>query len=136
MRAFDFAVSIGADAVLLIMRALKDAEVSSRARGARSRHLAVVAEAHDETEIARAVAVDPDVVGVNARNLATFETDLTLVEGLGRAIPDGPIPMAESGVKNRTDVERLWTAGYRAFLVGEALLRSDDPEEDLRALRG
>jgi indole-3-glycerol phosphate synthase len=135
-RQLDFAVSVGADAVLLIVRALTDAELAALARGARSRGLAVVAEAHDEAEIARAASAGPDVLGVNARDLTTFQTDLARLEGLGRKIPEGPIRMAESGVRNRADIERLWAAGFRAFLVGETLLRSDDPEEELRGLRG
>ncbi len=135
-RQLDFAVSLGADAVLLIVRALSEPELAALAAGARQRGLAVVAEAHGPAEVSRAAAVSPDVLGVNARNLATFETDLEALVALGPAIPPGPVPMAESGVRNRSDVERLWAAGYRAFLVGEALLRSGDPEDDLRALRG
>jgi indole-3-glycerol phosphate synthase len=133
-RQLDFAVSLGADAVLLIVRALPDAELSALAAAARQRGLAVVAEAHTEAEILRAAAVTPDVLGVNARNLASFETDLDGVEALAPAIPAGPVPMAESGIRGRADVERLAAAGYRAFLVGESLLRSKDPEDDLRAL--
>jgi len=133
-RQLDFAVSLGADAVLLIVRALADAELAALAAGARQRGLAVVAEAHTAPEILRAAAVAPDVLGVNARNLASFETDLEAVESLGRSIPSGPVPMAESGMRGRADVERLSAAGYRAFLVGEALLRSEDPEDELRAL--
>ena len=135
-RQLDFAVSIGADAVLLIVRALADAELAALARGARSRGLAVVAEAHDEAEIARAASIGPDVLGVNARDLATFQTDLARLEAMGRTMPEGPIRLAESGVKSRGDVERLWAAGFRAFLVGESLLRAEDPEEELRGLRG
>ncbi len=135
-RQLDFAVSLGADAVLLIVRALSDAELATLARGARERGLAAFVEAHDEAEIARAAAAAPDVLGVNARDLASFETDLARMESLARSIPAGPVPMAESGIRGRADVERLAAAGYRAFLVGETLLRSEDPEDDLRALRG
>jgi indole-3-glycerol phosphate synthase len=135
-KQLDFAVSLGADAVLLIVRALSDEELGSLSRGARERGLAAVVEAHDEAEIARAAAVAPDVLGVNARNLASFETDPARMESLARAIPGGPVPMAESGIRSRADVVRLSAAGYRAFLVGEALLRSEDPEDELRSLRG
>jgi indole-3-glycerol phosphate synthase len=135
-RQLDFAVSLGADAVLLIVRALPPEELAALADGARRRGLAVVAEAHGPEEVSRAAAVSPDVLGVNARNLASFETDLEGLVSLAPAIPPGPVPMAESGVRGRADVERLSAAGYRAFLVGEALLRSEDPEDDLRALRG
>lgn len=133
-RQLDFAVSLGADAVLLIARALTNAELASLGAGARERGLAVVGEAHDAPDVIRAAAVAPDVLGVNSRDLATFGTDLGGLEALAKSLPQGPTPMAESGIRGRADVDRLWTAGYRAFLVGETLLRSEDPEDDLRAL--
>jgi len=135
-RQLDFAVSLGADAVLLIVRALSEAELAALRDAARQRGLAVVAEAHGPAEVSRAAAISPDVLGVNARNLATFETDMEGLVAIAPSIPPGPVPMAESGVRGRLDVERLSAAGYRAFLVGEALLRSEDPEDDLRALHG
>jgi indole-3-glycerol phosphate synthase len=135
-RQLDFAVDVGADAVLLIVRALTDAELTSLARGARERGLAAVVEVHDSADIARAAAASPEVLGVNARDLATFQTDFAVLEQLAATIPDGPVRLAESGVRTRADIERLSKSGYRAFLVGEALLRSEEPEDDLRALRG
>jgi indole-3-glycerol phosphate synthase len=132
----DFAVALGADAVLLIVLALSDGELTSLARGARERGLAIVVETHDEAEIDRAAAVAPDVIGVNARNLETFETDIGRLESLAPRLPQGPILLAESGIRSRADLERLAASGYRAFLIGEHLLRSEDPEEFLRALRG
>jgi indole-3-glycerol phosphate synthase len=134
-RQLDFAVSLGADAVLLLARALDDAALAGLADAARSRGLAVVVEAHDAREIVRAAAVGPDVVGVNARDLATFATDLRPLAALAAAIPPGPVRMAESGIRSREEVAALRDAGYDAFLVGESLLRSDDPEETLRELR-
>ena len=134
-RQLDFAASIGADAVLLIARALDGAQLPALARAAKQRGLAVVAEAHGGEEIARAGECEPDVLGVNARDLATFATDLDALEALAREIPPGPVRLAESGIKSRADVERLRRAGYEAFLVGETLLRSDDPEEALRDLK-
>ena len=134
-RQLDFARSLGADAVLLIVRALSDRELSALARGARERGLAVVVEAHDRDEIARAAAVAPDVLGVNARDLTSFRTDLDALVRLGEAIPDGPVRLAESAIRSRADLERLRAARYEAFLVGEALLRSEDPEQLLRELR-
>lgn len=135
-RQLDFALSLGADAVLLIVRALSDEELGELRRGAAERGLAAVVEAHDAGEIARAAAVAPDVLGVNARDLATFETDLAALEGLAAAIPPGPLRLAESGIASRANVARLSAAGFDAFLVGEALLRSEDPEGALRELRG
>jgi indole-3-glycerol phosphate synthase len=134
-RQLDWAASLGADAVLLLARALSDEELARLREGARRRALAVVVEAHDAAEIARAVAVAPEVVGVNARNLADFSTDLARAAGLAAAITAGPVRLAESGVRSREDIETLSAAGYEAFLVGETLLRSEDPEETLRDLR-
>jgi indole-3-glycerol phosphate synthase len=131
-RQLDFAVASGADAVLLIVRALAQKELDRLVRGARERGLASVVEAHDAEEIARATAVGPDVVGVNARDLATFQTDLAALERLAAAIPPGPVRLAESGIRTSQDVRRLRDAGWEAFLVGETLLRSEDPEETLR----
>lgn len=135
-RQLDFALSLGADAVLLIARALSDAELAALSRGARERGLASVVEVHDAVEIGRARAAAPDVLGVNARDLATFQTDLGSLAALAKAIPDGPVRLAESGIGTREDVERLAAAGFQAFLVGEALLRAEDPEEALRGLKG
>jgi indole-3-glycerol phosphate synthase len=136
-RQLDFAASLGADAVLLIVRALGDGDVLPRLRrAAGDRGLAVVIEAHGAVEIRHAAAVAPDVLGVNARDLATFRTDVGSIDAMAREIPPGPVRLAESGIKTRADVERLTAAGYEAFLVGETLLRAPDPEEELRSLRG
>lgn len=132
----DFAVSLGADAILLIVGALSPRDLANLARGARERGLATVIEAHDADEIARAGEARPDVLGVNARDLATFATDLAGLEGLAGSIPAGPLRLAESGIRSRADVARLQAAGYEAFLVGETLLRHEDPEQALRDLKG
>ena len=135
-RQLDFAVSLGADAVLLIARALGDSDLRRLRKAAADRGLAAVVEAHDPAEIRRAAAVAPEVLGVNARDLATFRTDLGSLDAMAREIPSGPVRLAESGIRARGDVERLAAAGYEAFLVGETLLRAGDPEEELRSLRG
>ena len=134
-RQLDFAASLGADAVLLIVRALADDDLARLVRGAQARGMAAVAEAHDASEIARAAAAEPDVLGINARDLGNFTTDLSRLESVAGLIPPGPVRLAESGVSSRADIARLQTAGFEAFLVGEALLRSDDPEQLLRDLR-
>jgi indole-3-glycerol phosphate synthase len=77
----------------------------------------------------------PDVLGVNARDLASFATDLERLADLAAEIPAGPVRLAESGIGNRAEIERLRAEGYQAFLVGEALLRAEDPEATLRELR-
>jgi indole-3-glycerol phosphate synthase / phosphoribosylanthranilate isomerase len=132
----DFAAVLGADAVLLIVSAL-DGETLSRLHGAaRSRGLAVLVEAHDETEIRRALAAGAEIVGVNARDLGTFAVDLPGMARLGGILPPSVVRVAESGIKTRGDVEALSGAGYGAFLVGETLLRAKDPARALRELRG
>lgn len=134
-RQLDFAVSLGADAVLLIVRALSDEELLRLREAARARNLAVVVETHDAGELARAAAVGPDVLGVNARDLDTFATSLEALEAVAVRLAPGSLAMAESGVQSKADIVRLTAAGYRAFLVGESLLRSEDPEGLLRELR-
>ncbi len=134
-RQLDFAVSLGADAVLLIARVLDDANLSALRGAARDRDLATVIEAHGALEIRRAAGVEPDVIGVNARDLTSFETNLDAIAAMAKEIPPGPVRLAESGIRTREDVERLRAAGYQAFLVGEALLRSEEPEDLLREMR-
>ncbi len=134
-RQLDFALSLGADAVLLIVRALPDTDLARLSTEARQRGLATVVEAHDAEEIRRGAAVSPDVLGVNARDLSTFATDLSGPEELAAAIPPGPVRLAESGIRSREDIVRLAAAGYEAFLVGETLLRAEDRSEALRELR-
>lgn len=131
-----FAAACGADAVLLIAALLPDADLRSLARAARARAMAVLVEAHDEQEIARAVQCGEQMIGVNARDLRTFDVNLDSLKSLSAKIPDGLLKVAESGIRSRQDVELLSAAGFHAFLVGESLLRSGEPEEALRALRG
>ena len=132
----DFAAALGADAVLLIVSVL-DGETLSRLHGAaRSRGLAVLVEAHDETGIRRALATGAEIVGVNARDLGTFAVDLPGMARLGALLPPSIVRVAESGIRTRADVEALGAAGYGAFLVGETLLRAKDPARALRELRG
>jgi indole-3-glycerol phosphate synthase len=133
-RQLDFALSLGADAVLLVVRALTEEELAALRRGAADRGLAVVVEAHGADEIPRAAAVEPDVLGVNSRDLATFAVDAAALAPLAAVIPPGPVRLAESGIATRDEVRTLSEAGWEAFLVGEALLRSDDPEQALRDL--
>ena len=132
----DFAAALGADAVLLIVAALGDADLARLHAAAKARGLAVLVEAHDEGEIRRAAALGAEIVGVNSRDLATFAVDLAGMARLGGLLPPEATRVAESGIKTRADVEALETAGYGAFLVGETLLRSPDPARTLRELRG
>ncbi len=132
----DFAAALGADAVLLIAAALSDAELPRLHAAARARGLAVLVEAHDESEVRRAAALGAEIVGVNSRDLATFAVDLAGMARLGALLPERAVRVAESGIRTRADVDALSAAGYGAFLVGETLLRSPDPARTLRELRG
>jgi indole-3-glycerol phosphate synthase len=123
-----------ADAVLLIVAALADSELRLLHAGARRLGLDVVCEAHDETELERALAAGCDIIGVNSRNLRTFEVDLNTPARLAERIPPGVLAVAESGIHSAADLRRLQAAGYQAFLVGEALMKAPHPGEALREL--
>lgn len=133
----------GADAILLIASALSKERMSSLFERARGLDLDVLVEVHDETELDCARAIDADLIGVNNRDLATFTTDLSITERLAEALVDGGGPeamdavvlVAESGIRDHDDIERLKGAGARAFLVGESLMRQPDLETALRRLR-
>ena len=131
----DFAAALGADAVLLIVAALDDAALERLHAAAVSRSLAVLVEAHDEVEVSRALDAGAEIVGVNSRDLRTFEVDLPGMARLGALLAASVTRVAESGIKSRGDVDALLAAGYGAFLVGEALLKAPDPAAMLRTLR-
>ena len=126
---------MGADAVLLIAAALDDAELGHLHQLALDVGLAPLVEAHDEAELERALAVGAALVGVNQRDLVTFEVDAGRAARLAKLVPDGVVKVAESGVGERRDAESLWDAGYDAVLVGESLVTAADPAAALRQLR-
>lgn len=132
----DFAVSLGADAVLLILSLLPGPAFARLLAQAQSRGLAVLAESHDSAEVARAVEAGAEIVGINARDLRSFEVHHDELPRLAAQLPASVVGVAESGIRTRRDVETLAAAGFRAFLVGETLLRSEEPETVLRELRG
>ena len=122
--------AIGADAVLLIVAALTDDGLLTGLRElAEGIGIVVLVEAHDDAELDRALAAGASVVGVNARDLGTFGEDLGLSERLVDRIPGEVTAVAESAIRAPADAERMAEAGYDAVLVGEALVRSDDPTE-------
>jgi indole-3-glycerol phosphate synthase len=126
---------IGADAVLLIVAALPDDGVLERLRAlADEIGLAALVEAHDDAELDRALAAGATVVGVNARDLGTFGEDLGVSERLADRIPTEVTAVAESAVRTPDDARRMAEAGYDAVLVGEALVRSDDPAALVEAM--
>lgn len=125
----------GADAVLLIVAALPQAELAALHARARELSLDALVEVHDEHELERALELGAEVIGINNRDLATFETDLAVSERLLPRLPKQVVAVSESGIFNHEDVRRLARAGASAFLVGESLMRQDDMEKALRALR-
>jgi indole-3-glycerol phosphate synthase len=125
----------GADAVLLIVSALAPDELEALRDHALAVGLDALVEVHDEAELETALACGADLVGINNRNLRTFETDLAVTERLAPRIPSGVVLVAESGIFTPSDVARLAAAGAHAFLVGESLMRQDDIGTALRRLR-
>ena len=131
------AVASGADAVLLIVGALGDGELQRLATAAASLGLATLVEVHDREELERALdSADPEIVGVNSRNLRTLTVHPEVLDELGALIPNGVIAVAESGIRTPADIKRLSAGGYSAFLVGERLIVEPDPGAALEALRG
>ena len=126
---------MGADAVLLIAAALDDDELGSLVDLARHVGLDALVEIHDEAELARAVAVGADLVGVNQRDLVTFEVDTARAVRMAPKMPVGVVRVAESGITGPGDAAALRAAGYHAVLVGEALVISGDPAAAVAALR-
>jgi len=123
-----------ADAVLLIVAALSNAELNRLALGARLHELDVLCEVHDEEELARALDAGCDLIGVNTRDLRTFAVDAETAFRLAERLPKNVVRVAESGIRSAEDIARLRVAGYQAFLIGEALMRASSPGEALREL--
>ena len=123
-----------ADAVLLIVAALEQDQLIGLKDRARELGLDALVEVHDAAELDRALEAGCDLIGVNNRNLHTFEVTLNTSFDLVKRIPAGVIKVAESGIDSATDIARLRDAGFDAFLVGESLMRAANPGEALRAL--
>jgi indole-3-glycerol phosphate synthase len=124
----------GADAILLIVAALDQKELVSLAGIARAQELDVLCEAHDEEELQRALDAGCDLVGINSRNLRTFEVNLETAFRLADKIPAACVRVAESGIQSGADLARLRSAGYEAFLIGESLMRAESPGQALTRL--
>ncbi len=123
-----------ADAVLLIVAALSNAELNRLALAAGLHGLDVLCEVHDEDELQRAVDAGFDLIGVNTRDLRTFNVDPDTAFRLAAAIPRNVLGVAESGIRSGKDVAELRAAGYQAFLIGESLMRAESPGAALRSL--
>jgi indole-3-glycerol phosphate synthase len=128
--------AMGADALLLIVAALTDDELNAFLDLSRRCALTALVEVHDELELKRALDAGGEVIGVNQRDLRTFEVDHQRALKLGALLPAGVVAVAESGIGGREDVGRLADAGYQAVLVGETLVRSADRRAAVAELLG
>jgi len=127
-------IAAGANAILLLA-SLLDAKQIRESIALLDRYgCDALVEVHDETELERAIGGGARVIGVNNRNLRDFGVDLATAENLGARMPGDVIKIAESGIKTRHDVDRLRSAGFHAFLVGESLLRQNDRAAAVKAL--
>jgi indole-3-glycerol phosphate synthase len=124
----------GADAVLLIVAALEQADLVALQTRAWNLGLATLVEVHDEAELSRAIGSGARIIGVNNRNLRTLAVDITASDRLAAQIPRGVIAVSESGLKSRQELDRLAVAGYRAFLIGERFMTDPDPSRAIRDL--
>ena len=124
----------GADCILIIMAQVDDATAADLASAARMWGMDAIAEVHDAAELERAARLDCRLIGINNRNLRTFETTLATTEDLAPRVPEGRIVIGESGIASAADLARLARAGVAAFLVGESLMRQADVTAATRAL--
>ena len=123
-----------ADAILLIAAALSQPQLVLLARRARELDLDPLVEVHDAVELERALDAGSNLIGVNSRDLRTFRTDLATAFALAPQIPEGVLAVAESGIENGSHIAQLREAGYRAFLIGESLMRQPLPGQALETL--
>ncbi len=128
------AAAHGADAVLLIVAALQQSELIHLRAQAAEHELDALVEVHGEEELKRALDIGCNLIGVNSRDLKTFEVDLNTALRLGPLIPPSAVRVAESGIASAESVRRLRAVGYQGFLIGETLMRAESPEESLRRL--
>ena len=122
----------GADAVLLIAAILDDAQLRGLIDQARELEMESLVEVHDEAQVERALKAGADLIGINNRDLRTFDVDLATTERLRPLIPDGTVVVSESGISTQADAERLASYGVHAILVGEALITASDVREKIR----
>ncbi|MHA3773003.1 indole-3-glycerol phosphate synthase TrpC [Verrucomicrobiota bacterium sgz303538] len=124
----------GADAILLIVAALEQAELEALYKTAELCQLDVLVEVHTREELERALDIGAKLIGINNRNLTTFEVDLKATEEISEDVPEGVILVSESGLKTREDSQRVFAAGCNAILVGESLMRTGNIAEQVAEL--
>ncbi len=127
---------LGADCILLIMAVLSDIEAKILHDVARDTGMDVLVEVHDKTELDRALALSPSMIGINNRDLKTLKTDLAVSESLAKYLPEHILAVCESGLRTHDDIKRLQKAGFSCFLVGESLMREDNVTTATRTLLG
>ena len=123
-----------ADAVLLILAALDDAEFRQMLARTRALGMDALCEVHDDMELKRALDGGADIIGVNSRDLRTFEVKLEPLQELAIKLPSHALRVAESGIVKGAEIRELYDFGYQVFLIGETLMRADDPGQKLRQL--
>jgi indole-3-glycerol phosphate synthase len=126
--------ALGADAILVILASVSDAEAAALEAAAGDWGMDVLVEVHTEDELERAKAMSPALLGINNRDLATFETDLDTTRRLARAVPVDRVIVSESGFASRKDLAQVARFGVRCFLIGEALMREENVEAATREL--
>lgn len=125
---------MGADCILLIVRALGDAQMAELAGTATDLGMDALLEVHDETELERALTLKPPFVGINNRDLASFHTNPGITLGMLSKIPADCLVVTESGIRSRDDVQKMRSHGVHGFLIGEAFMRADEPGSKLAEL--
>ena len=126
--------ALAADCILLIVAALSDAQLEDLSELAKHLEMDVLVEVHNQEELERALPLHTRLIGINNRNLNTFDTTLDTTLKLVKSIPKQCIVVSESGIRSQADIALLWNAGVHSFLIGEAFMTADDPGEALQKL--
>ena len=126
----------GADAILLIAKIHNESTIGALLKETHKRNLVAIVEVHDEADIDKALNAGASIIGINNRNLTTFQTNLDTSLRLAQKIPKDIILISESGINSRQDIESLMKVGIRTFLIGEALMRENEATSKLKMLQG